>query len=141
MHLLNPKKFAQSYPDKETKDIMLKTIDFFEGMGLAKTKADYESRRWYTEFLAFNKEEQIFAKLLTPKGYGTKARWDTSRITDFAEILGFYGLTYWYCFQVSALGVGPIFLGSNEALKKKTAKLLKEGEIFAFGLSEKEKAT
>ena len=47
------------------------------------------------------------------------ARWDTSRITDFAEILGFYGLTYWYCFQVSALGVGPIFLGSNEALKKK----------------------
>lgn len=138
MHLLNPKKFAQSYPDQETKEIMLKTIDFFEGMGLAKTKADYESRRWYTEFLAFNKEQQIFAKLLTPKGYGKNARWDTSRITDFAEILGFYGLTYWYCFQVSALGVGPIFLGSNETLKKKTAKLLKQGEIFAFGLSEKE---
>jgi len=139
MHLLNPKQFAQTYPDKETKDIMLKTIDFFEGMGLAKTKADYESRRWYTEFLEFNKKEQIFATMLTPKGYGKKsARWDTSRITDFAEILGFYGLTYWYCFQVSALGVGPIFLGSNEALKKKTAALLKQGEIFAFGLSEKE---
>ena len=138
MYLLNPKKFVQSYPDKETKEIMLKTIDFFEGMGLAKTKADYESRRWYTEFLEFNKKEQIFAKLLTPKEYGKNARWDTSRITDFAEILGFYGLTYWYCFQVSALGVGPIFLGSNEALKKKTAELLKQGEIFAFGLSEKE---
>jgi len=139
MHLLNPKAFAQSYPDKETKEIMLKTIDFFEGMGLAKTKADYESRRWYTEFLEFNKKEKIFATLLTPKGYGKKnARWDTSRITDFAEILGFYGLTYWYCFQVSALGVGPIFLGSNEALKKKTVALLEQGEIFAFGLSEKE---
>ncbi|MFT5718239.1 MAG: acyl-CoA dehydrogenase [Oleiphilaceae bacterium] len=139
MHLLNPKNFAQSYPDKETKQIMLKTIDFFEGMGLAKTKADYESRRWYTEFLEFNKKEKIFATLLTPKGYGKKtARWDTSRITDFAEILGFYGLTYWYCFQVSALGVGPIFLGSNEALKKKTVALLEQGEIFAFGLSEKE---
>jgi acyl-CoA dehydrogenase len=139
MHLLNPKTFAQSYPDKETKQIMLKTIDFFEGMGLAKTKADYESRRWYTEFLEFNKKEKIFATLLTPKGYGNKnARWDTARITDFAEILGFYGLTYWYCFQVSALGVGPIFLGSNEALKKKTAALLEQGEIFAFGLSEKE---
>lgn len=141
MHLLNPKKFAQTYPDEETKTIMLKTIDFFEEMGLAKTKEDYESRRWYTEFLEFNKKEQIFATLLTPKGYGDnpdKARWDSSRITDFAEILGFYGLTYWYCFQVSALGVGPIFLGDNEALKHKTAKLLKEGEIFAFGLSEKE---
>ena len=138
MYLLNPKKFAQSYPDEETKQLMLKTIDFFEGMGLAKTKADYESRRWYTEFLDFNKREQIFATLLTPEGYGENARWDTSRITDFAEILGFYGLTYWYCFQVSALGVGPIFLGDNEALKEKTAALLKQGEIFAFGLSEKE---
>lgn len=138
MYLLNPKKFAQSYPDEQTRQIMLKTIDFFEGMGLAKTKADYESRRWYTEFLEFNKKEQIFATLLTPSGYGEDARWDSSRITDFAEILGFYGLTYWYCFQVSALGVGPIFLGNNEALKIKTAKLLKKGEIFAFGLSEKE---
>jgi len=138
MHLLNPKKFAQTYPDEQTKQIMLKTIDFFEGLGLAKTKADYESRRWYEEFLAFNKKEQIFATLLTPENYGDNARWDTSRITDFAEILGFYGLTYWYCFQVSALGVGPIFLGSNEALKERTAALLKQGEIFAFGLSEKE---
>ncbi len=141
MHLLNPKKFAQSYPDDETRDIMLKTIDFFESMGLAKCKADYESRRWYTEFLEFNKNEKIFATLLTPKGYGSqpdKARWDTSRITDFAEILGFYGLTYWYCFQVSALGLGPIFMGRNEELKHKAARLLEEGEIFAFGLSEKE---
>ena len=139
MHLLNPKKFAQSYPDEETKQIMLKTIGFFESMGLAKVKADYESRRWYTEFLEFNKKEKIFATLLTPKGYGDdSARWDTSRITDFAEILGFYGLTYWYCFQVSALGVGPIFLGSNEELKNKAAALLQQGEIFAFGLSEKD---
>lgn len=36
MHLLNPKKFAQSYPDEETKKIMLKTINFFETMGLAQ---------------------------------------------------------------------------------------------------------
>ncbi len=138
MYLLNPKQFAQSYPDEPTRQIMLKTIDFFEGMGLAKTKADYESRRWYTEFLEFNRKEKIFATLLTPEGLGDGARWDTSRITDFAEILGFYGLTYWYCFQVSALGVGPIFLGSNQALKEKTAALLADGEIFAFGLSEKE---
>lgn len=141
MHLLNPKQFAQSYPDDETRQIMDKTIAFFEGMGLAKCKADYESRRWYTEFLEFNKQERIFATLLTPKGYGgnpEQARWDTSRITDFAEILGFYGLTYWYCFQVSALGLGPIWMGSNEELKQKTAALLEDGEIFAFGLSEKE---
>ncbi len=136
--LLNPKQFADAYPDDETRQLMLKTIAFFEGMGLAKTKADYESRRWYTEFLDFIGKERAFAILFTPTGYGENARWDTSRITDFAEILAFYGLTYWYCFQVSALGLGPIFLGSNEALKKKAVQLLAQGEIFAFGLSEKE---
>ena len=141
MTLLNPKQFSQSYPDAATRQLMLKTIDFFEGMGLARCKADYESRRWYSEFLDFNRREKIFATLLTPRGYGSQpdsARWDSVRITDFAEILGFYGLTYWYCFQVSALGLGPIFMGSNEALKHRAARLLEEGEIFAFGLSEKE---
>jgi len=136
--LLNPKKLNKTYPDKETEEIMKKTIDFFENLGLAKTNEDYYSARWYTEFLDFLKKEEIMAKLLTPAGYGENARWDTSRIVEFAEILGFYGLTYWYCFQVSALGLGPIWIGKNEAVKTKAAKLLKEGKIFGFGLSEKE---
>ena len=32
----------------------------------------------------------------------------------------------------------PVWLGSNEEVKHKTAKLLQEGGVFAFGLSEKE---
>jgi acyl-CoA dehydrogenase len=36
------------------------------------------------------------------------------------------------------LGLGPIWISKNEKIKNKTAKLLEEGEIFAFGLSEKE---
>ena len=135
--LLNPKKLDKTYPDPETEAIMKKTIDFFETMGLAKCKDDYHSARWYTEFLDFMEKEQIMAKLLTPEGYGENARWDTSRIVEFAEILGFYGLTYWYCFQVSALGLGPIWIGNNEDVKHKAARLLKEGAIFGFGLSEK----
>jgi acyl-CoA dehydrogenase len=136
--LLNPKRLTTMYADEETRQIMQKTIDFFEEMGLQKCKDDYHERRWYTEFVDFMKREQIMAKLLTPAGYGDNARWDTSRIVQFAEILGFYGLTYWYCFQVSALGLGPIFMGKNEELKKKAANYLKEGALFAFGLSEKE---
>ncbi|MCU0849040.1 MAG: acyl-CoA/acyl-ACP dehydrogenase [Spirochaetes bacterium] len=137
--LLNPKELVAKHADEETRQIMLKTIDFFEGRGLKKMKDDFHECRWYTEFLDFMKENQIMSKLLTPAGVGSaSARWDTSRITDFAEILGFYGLTYWYTFQVSALGLGPIFLGSNAEAKQKAAKLLKEGAIFAFGLSEKE---
>ncbi len=137
--LINPKNITAKYADEETRQIMLKTIDFFEGRGLKKMKDDFHACKWYSEFLDFMKENQIMAKLLTPAGFGgPSSRWDTSRITDFAEILGFYGLTYWYTFQVSALGLGPIFLGSNAEAKQKAAQFLKEGAIFAFGLSEKE---
>ena len=136
--LLNPKKFIRQFPDQETQDIMEKTIEFFENKGLAKIKADDNERVWYQDFLDFQKEEQIFAKLFTPKKYGENARWDTSRIVAFAEILGFYGLPYWYTFQVSALGLGPILMGKNEEAKKKAVKHLENGDIFAFGLSEKE---
>ncbi len=137
--LLNPKKIAQTYADKDTKQIMLKTIDFFEKKGLRKMNDDDHERVWYEDFLEFQKKEQIFSKIFTPLEYGDeKSRWDTSRITDFAEILAFYGLCYWYTFQVSQLGLGPIFMGKNEAIKRQAAQLLKEGAIFAFGLSEKE---
>ena len=75
---------------------------------------------------------------MTPAKYGDEfSRWDTFRICDFNEILAFYGLGYWYTWQVSMLGLGPIWMGKNEAVKVKTAQLLKEGGIFAFGLSEK----
>jgi acyl-CoA dehydrogenase len=36
------------------------------------------------------------------------------------------------------LGLGPVFNSDNEAAKHKAAALLKDGEVFAFGLSEKE---
>lgn len=38
---------------------------------------------------------------------------------------------------MTILGLGPIWMSSNEAVKKKTVRLLEEGGIFAFGLSEK----
>jgi len=51
--------------------------------------------------------------------------------------VGFYGLQYWYTWQVTILGLGPIWMGNNEKVKEKTARLLEDGGIFAFGLSEK----
>ena len=139
MILLNPKEFATTYPDEKTKRIMLKTIEFFENKGLAKVLDDDHKYVWYQDYLDFQEKEGIFKTLFTPAGYGdADSRWDTSRITDYAEILGFYGLAYWYTFQVSALGLGPIWIGKNEEIKQRAAKLLKEGAIFAFGLSEKE---
>ena len=117
---------------------MLKTIEFFETKGKVKLKSDYEGRVWYADFIEFLKREKVFATLLTPSAYGEEGcRWDTYRNCAFNEILGFYGLPYWYTWQVTILGLGPIWMGSNEAVKTKTARLLQEGGIFAFGLSEK----
>ena len=139
MILLNPKTHDRFYPDKRSKEIMRKTIAFFENKGKSKLKQDDRERIWYADFLEFIKENEIFATLLTPSGYGdADARWDTWRICEFNEILAFYGLHYWYAWQVSILGLGPIWMSANEVQKQRAAQLLKDGEVFAFGLSERE---
>ncbi|MBW2591925.1 MAG: acyl-CoA dehydrogenase [Deltaproteobacteria bacterium] len=138
MVLLNPKTQTFGHLDEPSRQIMLKTIDFFEKKGKVKIKADDHERVWYADFIEFIKKEKIFAALLTPASVGDgSTRWDTFRNCDFNEILGFYGLPYWYTWQVTILGLGPIWMSRNQAIKQKTAKLLEEGGIFAFGLSEK----
>src|SRR5688572_25085508 len=139
MMLLNPQKHTRQYPDERSRQAILKTIAFFESRGREQLRADYHAKAWYSEFLEFARREQIFATMCTPSGYGAEdSRWDTWRICEFAEVLGFYGLQYWYTWQVSVLGLGPIWMSDNEEVKQRTAKLLQEGAIFAFGLSERE---
>ena len=136
--LLNPKRHDRVYPDERSREIMRKTIEFFERKGKRRLKEDFHARLWYADFLDFVKREKIFATMCTPAGYGAAdARWDTWRVCEFAEILGFYGLQYWYTWQVSVLGLGPIWMSRNAAVKERTARLLDDGAIFAFGLSEK----
>ncbi|OMB95260.1 acyl-CoA dehydrogenase [Mycobacterium colombiense] len=135
--LLNPNHLQRRYPDRRSGEIMAATVDFFESRGKARLKADDHERVWYSEFLDHIGRERIFASLLTPSAYGADdCRWDTYRISAFAEIVGFYGLNYWYPFQVTALGLGPIWMSANEDAKRKAAALLEAGEVFAFGLSE-----
>lgn len=136
--LFNPNQPDRYYPDECSRQLMLKTIQFFEHKGKRKLKADDRECVWYADFLDFQRREKIFATLLTPAGYGgADCRWDTWRNCEFNEILAFYGLGYWYTWQVSILGLGPIWQSDNEALKRKAAMLLDEGQVFAFGLSER----
>jgi acyl-CoA dehydrogenase len=140
MYLLNPKTQSFDHLDTPSKAIMEKTISYFETRGKQKLKSDYHERIWYEDFITFLKENEIFSTLLTPSKYAggnPNGRWDTRRICDFNEILSFYNLSHWYTWQVSILGLGPIWMGTNETAKTKTAQLLKDGHIFAFGLSEK----
>ena len=137
--LFNPRTYDGAGLDPESRRIMLATIDFFESRGKVALKENDHERRWYADFLEFVARENVFATLLTPAaeagGDGDK-RWDTSRICAFNEITAFYGLPYWYTWQVSILGLGPIWQSDNAAAKQRAAKLLDEGSIFAFGLSE-----
>lgn len=122
--LFNPKKANFDHLDQPSREMMKNTIDLFETKGKNQHKEDDHERVRYDDFLQFIKKEGIFSSLLTPTPYGSEGcRWDTFRNMDFNEILGFYSLTYWYAWQVSILGLGPIWMGKNEAVKKKTAKL------------------
>jgi acyl-CoA dehydrogenase len=138
MILLNPNNLAP-INDPKTQELLKKTVQFFENKGKAQLKEDDHERTWYADFLDFQKQNELFSQFLTPSEFGGEGcRWDTHRNCHLNEILGFYGLAYWYTWQVTILGLGPIWMSDNIEVKKKTAEYLKNGGIFAFGLSEKE---
>jgi len=138
MILFNPHEPTQSYPDERSSEVMRLLVEFFEAKGLARIKADDHAATWYQDIIDFVGEHRIFATMCTPEAYGGEdTRWDTWRNCELGEILGFYGLPYWYVWQVSVLGLGPIWMSPNEAVKQRTAQLLEDGGIFAYGLSER----
>ena len=141
--LFNPGTYDPTSFDEATRRQLLALVDFFETKGLARNKEEYYSGEWYTDFLRLVAEQEIFATFATPAEVGRlvdndDARWDLARINELNEILGFYSLAHWYAWQVSVLGLGPVWLSGNEEARRRVAGLLKDGHIFGFGLSERE---
>ncbi|MFD7033911.1 acyl-CoA dehydrogenase family protein [Streptomyces sp. NPDC059917] len=137
--LFNPRTYDPAHFDPETRRLLRATVDWFEARGKRRLIEDYRSRAWLGDFLAFAAEEGLFATFLTPAAAAGKPdqRWDTARIAALNEILGFYGLDYWYAWQVTILGLGPVWQSDNAAARDRAAELLAQGEVFAFGLSER----
>src|SRR4051812_36278499 len=139
--LLNPRDYDASEFDPATQRVLRATIDWFEAKGKSRLIDEMHTEDWYAGFIGFLARERAFATLLTPardaQGDPDK-RWDTARNAVFNEILGFYGLPYWYAWQVTILGLGPIWQSDNAAARARAAQLLDEGAVFAFGLSERE---
>src|SRR3954471_5994811 len=139
--LLNPATYDASEFDAATQRVFRATIDWFEAKGKAAVTAEVHTDVWYDDFIDFLGRERVFATLLTPARDGGEdpgKRWDTARNAVFNEILGFYGLPYWYAWQVTILGLGPIWQSDNAAARQRAAQLLDEGAVFAFGLSERD---
>ncbi|MYX71878.1 acyl-CoA dehydrogenase family protein [Streptomyces sp. SID3915] len=137
--LFNPRTYDPAHFDPETRRLLRATVDWFEDRGKRRLIEDYRSRAWLGEFLDFAAKERLFATFLTPAAVAEHEdqRWDTARIAALNEIFGFYGLDYWYAWQVTILGLGPVWQSDNAAARTRAAELLSRGEVFAFGLSER----
>ena len=133
--LLNPGNYDPTDLDPEARRLLRATIEWFEARGKTELKRVHHEREWYGDFLDFMASEKAFATFLTPGSQG--GRWDTARLCAFGELLAFYGLSYWYAWQVTILGLGPVWQSDNEEAKARAAQILQEGGVFAFGLSEK----
>jgi acyl-CoA dehydrogenase len=139
--LLNPRTYDAAEFDPATRKLFRATIDWFEAKGKARLTSEVRTDVWYADFIEFLASERAFATLLTPAreaGGDSSKRWDTARNAVFNEILGFYGLPYWYAWQVTILGLGPIWQSDNDVARMRAAQLLEDGAVFAFGLSERD---
>jgi acyl-CoA dehydrogenase len=138
--LFDPNTYDPQQFDDETRRLLRASIDFFEGQGKKRLLDADLAALWPADFVEFVKREKLFATFLTPSEYADgnpDKRWDAARNAALSEILGFYGLTYWYTEQVTILGLGPIWQSENKDAKLKAADDLEAGEVMAFGLSER----
>ncbi|MEV6343153.1 acyl-CoA dehydrogenase family protein [Actinoplanes sp. NPDC051851] len=138
--LFNPHTYDPAHFDAETRRLLRATIDFFEERGKDALLQRYIDRVWYQDFLDFAAKEGLFATFMTPAADAAgnpDKRWDTARNAALSEILGFYGLDYWYVWQVTVLGLGPVWQSANTAARESAGRLLDEGHVMAFGLSER----
>ena len=137
--LFNPHTYDPAHFDPETRRLLRATVDWFEMRGKKALISSYIDRAWYADFLEFAAKEGLFATFLTPAADAAgdeNKRWDTARNAALNEILGFYGLNYWYPWQVTILGLGPVWQSANPEARARAAALLSAGHVMAFGLSE-----
>jgi len=138
--LFDPNTYDPQQFDAETRRLLRATIDWFEEQGKKLILDADLTAQWPADFVEFVSREKLFATFLTPSefaGGDPDKRWDAARNAALSEILGFYGLTYWYTEQVTILGLGPIWQSENKDAKLKAADDLDAGEVMAFGLSER----
>lgn len=139
--LFDPNRYSGEQFDEGSRQLLRDTIDWFESRGKVRLLDDYHKKVFYQDFLDFAAEKGLFSTFLTPARDADGepfARWDTARIAALSEILGFYGLNYWYPWQVTILGLGPVWQSANDNARKRAADALDAGAVGAFGLSEKE---
>jgi len=142
MLLFHPRHYDASRYDAPTRKALLAVRDFFEAKGHEAIKRELHEATWYRDFLDLLEREGVFALFGTTASAGqlagnASARWDTARNNDLGELLAWYSLEHWYAWQVTVLGLGPVWMSGNDAARDRVARQLAAGGVFGFGLSER----
>jgi acyl-CoA dehydrogenase len=113
--------------------------DFFRGKGLPALKEEDRQEDWYPDWIAHQAAHGLYASLLSPACYSTRGhRLNVLRLTRFLEAFAYFSPAHAYSLHVSFLGLFPILMSSNEALKREAVARLEGGGLFAFGVSERD---
>ena len=137
--LFNPHTYDPSHFDDATRSLLKATIDWFEHRGKETLLRNYREQTG-TQTSRVRRQGHFVREDGHAVARGERRPrqgWDTSRISAFSEIPAFYGVDYWYAWQVTILGLGPIWQSDNVSARRRAAQWLDDGAVFAFGLSER----
>jgi acyl-CoA dehydrogenase len=113
-------------------------VEYFQSKGLEALKREDREENWYPDWIEYQAKHGLYASVLSPKAYSTCGhQFDLLKLTRFVEAFAYFSPAHAYSFQVSFLGLFPILMGANEALKKEAIAKLEAGGLFAFGVSER----
>lgn len=142
--IVAPRTFSLSHGSEQndpylSDPVLRLVVGFFEAKGLAVIKDEDRQELWYADWLAFQADHQIYAQLLTPRRYSsTGGEFNLLRLTRFLEVFGYFSPAHGYSLQVTFLGLFPILMGTNEALKSEAIAILEAGGVLGLGVSEEE---
>jgi len=93
---------------------------------------------WYQDWIDYQGEHGLYASLLSPERYSSRRhRLDIAKLARFLEAFAYFSPAHGYSLHVSLLGLFPILMSANEALKKEAIAKLEAGGLFAFAVSER----
>lgn len=113
--------------------------DFFQNKGLAELKAEDRREQWYEDWLVYQAEHQLYARLISPKRFSAiGGEFELLRYCRFLELFAYFSPAHGYSLQCTFLGLFPMLMGSSPALKREAIATLEAGGLFSFAVSEKD---
>lgn len=112
-------------------------VEFFQSKGLDALKQEDRQEDWYQDWIDYQARHGLYAGLLSPQRYSSRGhRLDLRKLTRFLEVFAYFSPAHAYSLHVTFLGLFPILMSANEALKREAVARLEGGGLFAFAVSE-----